>query len=283
MPVNLNYMVEKGSQLVKSSALKPIQYFNTQEIKYAPKQLSDDVVETSIQQLRNNVDKIASMRKIGVTQVVLAKQFGISRTYFQKILSTHLPDATPESRKLTGAIRKYFLSTNLEEKNKAFKVIDSFLQQVAKEKSKLQRNYSYEDHLQDLRLNFINTVNQNAGNAKYNFKNLAYKIKQSGEQPPKFDEPIHVSLSELEKDGSPIAEMDLGIKAFEDNDYKLKQVKKLSDRERVIVHLFAQKNKSLEEIGDILWLTSNRIKQIISDKIAPKMESFKDLPAKPKQ
>lgn len=278
-------MVEKGSQLVKSSALKPIQYFNTQEIKYAPKQLSDDVVETSIQQLRNNVDKIASMRKTGVTQVVLAKQFGISRTYFQKFLSTHLPDATPESRKLTGAIRKYFLSTNPEEKNKAFTEIDPFLQKIAKEKSKLQKNYSYEDHLQDLRLYFVEIANKNAGNTKYNFKNLAFRLKQIGEQPPKFDEPIHVSLSELEKDGSPIAKTDLGINAFEDKDYKLKQIQNsdLTERECAIAQLFAFENKSLEKISDIFWLTSTRIKQIICNKIIPKIQDFKDLPKQPKQ
>lgn len=148
----------------------------------------------------------------------------------------------------------------------------------------MQKNCSYDDCLQDLRLNFVNVTNKNAKNPNLKISKFLYEFKQNALKPTVAPEkPIRIQLSELEKDGSPIAKTDLGIKEFENNDYKFEQIQNsgLSDRERVIANSLT-KNKTLEEIGDSLWLTKERVRQIIVDKIVPKMETFKDLPKKPK-
>ena len=103
----------------------------------------------------------------------------------------------------------------------------------------MQKNCSYDDCLQDLRLNFVNVTNKNKENPNFKISQFLYEFKRNAFKPTVSPEkPIRIQLSELEKDGSPIAEMDLGINAFEENDYKSKQILNsgLSDRERMIVN-----------------------------------------------
>ena len=280
MPVD--FIAKKGSQLAQSSILKSTQHFNfnTQGIKYIPKQPTSDVGETSVQQLH----KIASMRKAGATQVEIAERLGIGRATIQRVLKTHLSGVIPEDKKFLKGVKAYFSAKTPEGKNKAFNAVDPFLQKIAKEKYEMQKNCSYDDCLQDLRLNFVNVTNKNAKNPNLKISKFLYEFKQNALKPTVAPEkPIRIQLSELEKDGSPIAKTDLGIKEFENNDYKFEQIQNsgLSDRERVIANSLT-KNKTLEEIGDSLWLTKERVRQIIVDKIVPKMETFKDLPKKPK-
>ena len=284
MLVNLNFMVEKGSQLAKSSILKPAQHLNNQEIKYAPKQFKANIAKTAFPRLHENINEIATMRKAGVTQNEIAERFGVVRTTVQRFLRTHLAGVIPENKEFLNAVKTYFSAKTLEEKNIAFQAVDPFLQKMAKEKFKMQKNCSYDDCLQDLRLNFVNVTNKNKENPNfkisqflYEFKRNAFKLTVSPEKP------IRIQLSELEKDGSPIAEMDLGINAFEENDYKSKQILNsgLSDRERMIVNSLTSKNKSVDEIGTILGLAKIYIEMIIF-RIDSKLGSFKDLPRKPK-
>ena len=148
----------------------------------------------------------------------------------------------------------------------------------------MQKNCSYDDCLQDLRLNFVNVTNKNKENPNFKISQFLYEFKRNAFKPTVSPEkPIRIQLSELEKDGSPIAEMDLGINAFEENDYKSKQILNscLSDRERMIVNSLTSKNKSVDEIGTILGLAKDRIERIIF-RIDSKLGSFKDLPRKPK-
>ena len=284
MLVNLNFMVEKGSQLAKSSILKPAQHLNNQEIKYAPKQFKANIAKTAFPRLHENVNEIATMRKAGVTQNEIAERFGVVRTTVQRFLRTHLAGVIPENKEFLNAVKTYFSAKTLEEKNIAFQAVDPFLQKMAKEKFKMQKNCSYDDCLQDLRLNFVNVINKNKENPNFKISQFLYEFKRNAFKPTVSPEkPIRIQLSELEKDGSPIAEMDLGINAFEENDYKSKQILNscLSDRERMIVNSLTSKNKSVDEIGTILGLAKDRIERIIF-RIDSKLGSFKDLPRKPK-
>lgn len=284
MLVNLNFMVEKGSQLAKSSILKPAQHLNNQEIKYAPKQFKANIAKTAFPRLHENINEVATMRKAGVTQNEIAERFGVVRTTVQRFLRTHLAGVIPENKEFLNAVKTYFSAKTLEEKNIAFQAVDPFLQKMAKEKFKMQKNCSYDDCLQDLRLNFVNVTNKNKENPNFKISQFLYEFKRNAFKPTVSPEkPIRIQLSELEKDGSPIAEMDLGINAFEENDYKSKQILNscLSDRERMIVNSLTSKNKSVDEIGTILGLAKDRIERIIF-RIDSKLGSFKDLPRKPK-
>lgn len=284
MLVNLNFMVEKGSQLAKSSILKPAQHLNNQEIKYAPKQFKANIAKTAFPRLHENINEIATMRKAGVTQNEIAERFGVVRTTVQRFLRTYLAGVIPENKEFLNAVKTYFSAKTLEEKNIAFQAVDPFLQKMAKEKFKMQKNCSYDDCLQDLRLNFVNVTNKNKENPNFKISQFLYEFKRNAFKPTVSPEkPIRIQLSELEKDGSPIAEMDLGINAFEENDYKSKQILNscLSDRERMIVNSLTSKNKSVDEIGTILGLAKDRIERIIF-RIDSKLGSFKDLPRKPK-
>ena len=284
MLVNLNFMVEKGSQLAKSSILKPAQHLNNQEIKYAPKQFKANIAKTAFPRLHENINEIATMRKAGVTQNEIAERFGVVRTTVQRFLRTHLAGVIPENKEFLNAVKTYFSVKTLEEKNIAFQAVDPFLQKMAKEKFKMQKNCSYDDCLQDLRLNFVNVTNKNKENPNFKISQFLYEFKRNAFKPTVSPEkPIRIQLSELEKDGSPIAEMDLGINAFEENDYKSKQILNsgLSDRERMIVNSLTSKNKSVDEIGTILGLAKVYIEMIIF-RIDSKLGSFKDLPRKPK-
>lgn len=284
MLVNLNFMVEKGSQLAKSSILKPAQHLNNQEIKYAPKQFKANIAKTAFPRLHENINEIATMRKAGVTQNEIAERFGVDRTTVQRFLRTHLAGVIPENKEFLNAVKTYFSAKTLEEKNIAFQAVDPFLQKMAKEKFKMQKNCSYDDCLQDLRLNFVNVTNKNKENPNFKISQFLYEFKRNAFKPTVSSEkPIRIQLSELEKDGSPIAEMDLGINAFEENDYKSKQILNsgLSDRERMIVNSLTSKNKSVDEIGTILGLAKVYIEMIIF-RIDSKLGSFKDLPRKPK-
>lgn len=284
MLVNLNFMVEKGSQLAKSSILKPAQHLNNQEIKYAPKQFKANIAKTAFPRLHENINEVATMRKAGVTQNEIAERFGVDRSTVQRFLRTHLAGVIPENKEFLNAVKTYFSAKTLEEKNIAFQAVDPFLQKMAKEKFKMQKNCSYDDCLQDLRLNFVNVTNKNKENPNFKISQFLYEFKRNAFKPTVSPEkPIRIQLNELEKDGSPIAEMDLGINAFEENDYKSKQILNscLSDRERMIVNSLTSKNKSVDEIGTILGLAKDRIERIIF-RIDSKLGSFKDLPRKPK-
>lgn len=284
MLVNFNFMVEKGSQLAKSSILKPAQHLNNQEIKYAPKQFKANIAKTAFPRLHENINEIATMRKAGVTQNEIAERFGVVRTTVQRFLKTHLAGVIPENKEFLNAVKTYFSAKTLEEKNIAFQAVDPFLQKMAKEKFKMQKNCSYDDCLQDLRLNFVNVTNKNKENPNFKISQFLYEFKRNAFKPTVSPEkPIRIQLSELEKDGSPIAEMDLGINAFEENDYKSKQILNscLSDRERMIVNSLTSKNKSVDEIGTILGLAKIYLERIIF-RIDSKLGSFKDLPRKPK-
>lgn len=277
-------MVEKGSQLAKSSILKPAQHLNNQEIKYAPKQFKANIAKTAFPRLHENINEIATMRKAGVTQNEIAERFGVVRTTVQRFLKTHLAGVIPENKEFLNAVKTYFSAKTLEEKNIAFQAVDPFLQKMAKEKFKMQKNCSYDDCLQDLRLNFVNVTNKNKENPNFKISQFLYEFKRNVFKPTVSPEkPIRIQLNELEKDGSPIAEMDLGINAFEENDYKSKQILNsgLSDRERMIVNSLTSKNKSVDEIGTILGLAKIYIEMIIF-RIDSKLGSFKDLPRKPK-
>lgn len=279
--MNINFIVEKGGEFAKSSILRST-HVNTKGIKYAPKQLENDVVELSTslnknQNLMDNIVKIAAMRKAGATQEEIGKRFGVNRNMIGVFLREHLPNAETEERLFYRAAKKYLLATTSEEKNKAILEADPFLQKIAKEKNKFQKEYSYDDCLQDLRLKFVNAANRKEGKQNYDFKSFVYELKQEANRVPKMEEPIKVSLGEISEDQ--LATNDISTKIFEESDYCSKRIKNtpLLMRERLASRLYLEDDKNADEIAEKLSRTAAWARMILNDAL-PRLMEFKDLP-----
>lgn len=281
MPVNFNFMVKKGGKLSQSSLLKPAQNINLQGVKCARKPISRMATLTNCAQFRDNIDEVVMLRNAGVTQSAIAERFGISRNSVQRYLRDFYPDAIPENVKFARASKSFFLASTPEEKEKAFEAVDPFLQKFAKERHKLQNSGSFEDCLQELRLEFLEAKPAEIGQ-NYNFSNFVQRFKQKITPIVPDEKPVLVPLSEIENNGKYIAKTDKNISSFVDMDYKTKQIQNssLTPREHAITDLLLFKNKTIGELEEKLWLTKARIKQIIYENIVPKIENYKDLPRK---
>ena len=281
MSTKINPIIKKGVQLVRQEGSKRAQKLNSQGAK-ARKELTHDVVEISVSRLHENLDEIEAMRNAGVTQEEIAERFGVGRGSIQKFLSKHLPDATSEGRKFASAIRRYFSAKTPKEQNDAFMLVDPFLQKIAKEKWKLSKAISYEDYLQDLRMQLVNTLRSNAENPNYRPARVAYDTKKGvnikGIQK---ETPVFVPLSEIKSDKDITVDMDFTTKMFEDNNYFKKRLNNsgLKDREKRIVYDYFIEDKNYKEIGDQFWLTESSISLILK-KSLERLMNFKDLPRK---
>lgn len=275
MSVNLNFLVKRGGQLVESSILKPTQNFNLQGVKYVCKSITNIAADGFPIHLHDNLDEIATLRNAGVTLAEIANRFGVNRNVIQKFLNKFAPDAVPEHIRFLKATRIFFLRKNPEEKNKAFEVIDPILQKIAKKLHKSHKDVPYEDFLQDFRLSFLNSANQNAKNQTYNFRDFIYRLKK-GETLVVPEEHSHVPLSKIENNGKYVGEMDANISTFEENDFKRNKIRNplLKERERTIVQLLEFESRTFNDLKDYIGLTTERIKRIAYDKIIPKMKKF---------
>lgn len=281
MPVNFNFMVKKGAELAQSSILKPAQNVNLQGIKYVRKPVSRMTILANCNQFKKNIDEVILLRNAGATQGEIAERFGISQDTVQKYLHNFHPDAIPENVKFTRATRAFFLASTPAEKEKAFEAVDPFLQKLAKERHKLQNNGSFEDCLQELRLEFLEAEPTNL-RKNYNFSDFVYRFKQKIAQTVPVEKPVLVPLNEIENNGKYVGKMDENISSFVDTDYKTKQIRNsgLSSRERAMAELLGLKDKTIKDLEDKFELTKDRIRTIIYEKIVPKTENYKDLPRK---
>lgn len=281
MSTKINPIIKKGAQLVRQEGSKRAQKLNSQGAK-ARKVLTHDVVEISISRLHENLDEIEAMRNAGVTQVEIAKLFGTKRSVVQKFLSMYLPEATSEGRKFASAIRRYFSAKTPREQNDAFMLVDPFLQKIAKEKWKSSKAISYEDYLQDLRIQLVNTLRDDAKNPSFRLAGVAYEtkkgVKTKGVQR---ETPVFVPLSEIKNDKDITVDMDVATKMFENNDSLKKRFRNsdLTPKEKAVVEGYLIEDKTYEEVGVQVGLTKESIKLILK-KSLEKLMNFKDLPRK---
>lgn len=278
MTIKINPITEKGAQIVREVVSKRAQNIGSQGMN-AGKVLASDVVEVSSSHLHKNLAEIEAMRNAGVTQAEIAERFGVGRVSVQKFLSTHLPDATSEGRKFVRAIRNYFSAKTAKEKDDAFMAVDPFLQKYAKEIYELKKTSSYDDYLQDLRLQLLDAAKDNAKNPDFKFSKFAYELKKGLARRGARKEPTLVPFSEIKSNKNITVDKDFTTKMFEDNDYFEKRFLNvdLTDRENVIVRDCLIEDKTYEEVGNLLGLTKVRVGQIYQ-KALEKLMSFKDLP-----
>lgn len=265
--VNLDLIVEQGEKLGKglcgkSKKIKP------DGLKNLP--LTQDTIELStkanaVDSLLDKLPQISAMRESGMTQDKIAEIFGVNRCVIQKLLKKYLPNISTDSIRFRKATQQFMSAVSEEEKNKAFESVDKILQKIAKEKTKLNSNYTYDDCLQDLRLQFLEIAETNKGKSRIVYEQILQGLKTERKQTP--DTFTKVDLSELEKHESAIATSDMRTRQFESDDfcYQLIRQSKLSERQSMMAHSSIMEDKSINEIAERFWLTPTRVKGCLKE------------------
>ena len=265
---NLNFIVEQGGTFGKSLLIKG-KKIKLDGLKYAS--FAPDTVElstkanSSVDNLLDKLPQISAMRESGMTQDKIAEIFGVNRCAIQILLKKYLPNISTDSIKFRKATQQFLSAVSQEEKNKAFESVDKILQKIAKEKTKSNSNYAYDDCLQDLRLQFLEIVEANKGKPKIIYEQILQALKTEGKQIPN---PItKVGLSELEKNESAIATSDIRTQQFEADDfcYQLIRQSELSDRQSTMARSNIIEDKSINEIAERYCLTTFRVKDCLKE------------------
>lgn len=263
----LNFFVEQSGKLGRSLlTVKPPKNMNIEDFKYMPQQLSADVVEFSQKAMQQDKSEInpATLQELadkGLSLNEMAKELGVKIGKLRRHLKKN--DIVTDSQKKYRAIKKYVSATTQEEKSKAFKVIDEHLQEIAKEKLKLHKGYSYEDCLQDVRLRFFELMAKKESGLQLQsgiFKMVQESTPISGKKRIKT-----VGLDKLtQKD---IGFSDIGTELVEENDSRNYFSKKLKDvltqRELYLLKLLYTENKTIEQIAECFGIKTERTKFVL--------------------
>lgn len=238
--------------------------------KYKSPNATTDVVQFSqksraINKLLKNKDYIAELRRNGVSQEEIARRFNVRRFEVAEFLELYLPDVQRDDTVFRNAVKNYLSANSEVERNQAFEEVDKVLQQVAANKTQTQNGVIYKDCLQDLRLKFLESVKQIQGKYRIIYTQILQDLKNSDNSILENDYvPYEQNRDTRQSDDENIAN-------FEHNDLLkyLMDNSGLTERELYIT-LSVLNGVSLEQIGDLLGLTSLRVKRIL-DRASEKM------------
>lgn len=219
---------------------------------YVPKIIIKNAQEMEIE--KKELQELAN-RKLSVAQI--AEELGINYGQARHRLERY-GIKNPELEELK-TLRNYFFATTLNDKKEAFVAVDKYLEQIAKENYKKSYTISYQDFLQDIRLNFAELADKRENNINNNHRNLFEKIRAMDFAKK------YMALKKLPEDLYKTSETDVLIKEFEDSnflDFRIKN-SNLIERDQLIINTFTKLNKNLDEIAEIFSLTPERIRQII--------------------
>ena len=265
--INLNFIVEQGGKLGKSLLVnsKKIELDGLKYMPFAPDTVELSTKTNSVDSLLDKLPQISAMRESGMTQDKIAESLGVNRVTVQTFLKKYLPNISTDSIKFRQATQKFMSAVSEEEKNKAFEYIDKILQKIAKEKTKLNSNYTYDDCLQDLRLQFLEIAEKNKGKSRIVYEQILQALKTEKTQTP--DTFMKVDLSKLEKHEEAIATSDLPTRQFEFDDFysQLIRQSELSERQSMMAHSIIMENKSINEIAERFCLTPTRVKECLKE------------------
>ncbi len=228
---------------------------------YVPKRIIKDVHEMkALQDLAN--------RRLTVAQMV--EESGLNCGQLRHRLEKYgIKNPNLEELK---ALRDYFSATTLKDRNETFVIVDKYLEQIAKEKYKKGYGISYQDFLQDIRLNFAELAEKRENNINNNNRNLFKKIREINFAKK------YMRISKLPMDSYKTYEVDTSIKEFEDSnflDFRIKN-SNLTEKEQLIINIFTKLNKDFNEIAEIFDLTHLRIRQLLKNAIE-KMNNSKNI------
>ena len=155
-------------------------------------------------------------------------------------------------------IRRYFSATTPEEKAKAFVDIDKYLEQIAKEKYELNKTTTFEDCLQDVRLNFFELAEKRENGNKNFARNLFNELRNS-----KQDKLEELDIVNLELAADKIDDGESLLQKFENNDFKNYLINSLQNpQEKFIIQNWVNEDKSFKKIAETSDLTPAKIRDI---------------------
>lgn len=271
---SINFLVKQGEKLVESSLLKKSTTLSTKGLRYAPKQLSTDIVELT-QKTKLDPKILQELVNKGLSLHQMASELGVKvgkvRIHLNK--NNIISDAQSEFRML----KRYFTATTQQEKAKAFREIDKHLEQIAKEEFKLKKGISYEDCLQDVRLRFFELVDKNQKKG-ISFPKGILKIMRTS-QPE-----VNQQLKTVELKHCNFGAVDNEIVSFESNNYDNFLwdffYKKLRYRDTIALEKYIREGEQIGEIAKSFGLTESRTRSIIREALPKLREQFEKLTAR---
>lgn len=174
----------------------------------------------------------------------------------------------PQKSKITvqKAIERHITSSSGGDKE-AFDIIDTYIQKIAKQKYKPQKGVLYEDFLQDLRLKFLEIVNnkQTKGLSDPNtiMQEIVTYAQSLGNQGKS------MVTTNVERFKNAFATSDFATNAFEKNDLlsyitNLPALNHIARRDSAALKMLVE-GKTIDEIATHFGLTKKRAVQVLKD------------------
>ncbi len=264
----VQFVLEQGKKLSGNLfTKKPLQQIRTEGLRYMPECISADVVQVSskarenIKFLQERLSQLTEMRKSGMTHQAIAEYFGMERWEIQSFMQKYMPNVKKESVELKQAIEQYSLSISRTEQEQAFAIIDKHLQKIAKEEVKTKSGISYEDCLQDIRLRFLEILENRANKQSVKSRYVLEMLNKT--ETPVQQKVKTVGLDALEGMEEKLFGTDLRTEIFELDDYFKYASRRMSSKVKDILKLYLQDGESYEMIGKKFDLCPSRIQQIV--------------------
>ena len=133
-----------------------------------------------------------------------------------KKLSSDLLEISKKAKtSVEQAVKDYFAATNNDAKEKAYNIIDRYIQKIAKKEFISSGESSYEDHLQNVRLRFWSIINRQRD--KSIMRNITIMMTES--QPSIQKQPKIKTIPNIEKYAEDFSCTDLSTEVFEKDDF----------------------------------------------------------------
>lgn len=162
------------------------------------------------------------------------------------------------------AIREYFSATTSEAREEAYVTIDKYIQKLAEKNYDPQKGGSYEDYLQDFRLDFFEKIEHDKS-SNFNPKHLM--IHMTKWQPNSSKRSIVETVPDIEKFADDIVSEDLAVEAFEDVDFYEYLVKTVRSYRKSDMLKWLIEGQDIASIAERLWLTKQRVIQLLQSAI----------------
>ena len=156
--------------------------------------------------------------------------------------------------------RRYYSAKTPQEKANVFVEVDKILEQIAREEYQADRVLTFEDALQDVRLRFAEIVGKKQDGKRFDIRNIFRAVRESRPMQQKEASAVKLGYKPVKT-----SENDPAIMRFEKMDYIKSCIDdaQLYERERIVFEKVFKENKPYSEIGDMLGLMPERIKQIL--------------------
>ena len=133
----------------------------------------------------------------------------------QKVASDVVEISQKTKTSVAEAVKEFFTAINNDAKEKAYNIIDKYIQKIAKKEFKTSGESSYEDHLQNVRLRFWSIINRQRD--KSIMRNITILMTES--QPSIQKQPKIKTIPNIEKYAEDFSCTDLSTEMFEKDDF----------------------------------------------------------------